>query len=89
MKSSDDNNTLYDEINRMVILFFCDIFNHEQVDKNFNVHYLDRVKALTWIRRSTIGPSRRIVHPILKKMEERKKPVNNSTIKVILAVVLN
>lgn len=88
-KSSDYNSPLYKEINRMFILSFWDIFNHEKFNAKFNFRNFDRVKVLIWIRQYTIEPPRRIIQQVSQKAEDRSKPVEYSTVNYKKDNVLN
>lgn len=84
--SSYYDKTFQKEINGMLLLSFCDVFNNEQLNENFNMCDLDLVEVLTWIRQSTVGPSRQIVQ--LRKPRNFTR-MKNSTISKYAGVVYN
>lgn len=71
--SFDEDKPVYKEINRMLILSFYDILNHEQFHEKFNMVYFEHVAALTLINKTPIAQAQRIIHGVSKKAEELKK----------------
>lgn len=68
------------EITHMLIFSFRDIFNQEKCNESLNVHEFYCVDVRICICLCTIGLTQLFVHRMSKKVDERKNPVEHSTI---------
>ena len=69
-----EDDGLYKEINRMLVICFLNIFATPEFQQQFDIHNFDRAAALIWIRHSNLKPATIIVKRLAEKSKERKNP---------------